>query len=80
MSIDDPRDQQLAIFEAAPMVQRSHACFVVVNLRDSTFEAHRDEPPLDAFANAINFYIKAPRFAQVIRNDWSWFWRYCLVK
>lgn len=62
------RDQQLAIFEAAQWFKDLTRAFVVVNLRDSTFEAHRDEPPLDAFANAINFYIRAPRFAQVIRK------------
>src|ERR1700731_2427943 len=26
------------------------------------------EPPLDAFANAISFYVQPPRFAQVIRG------------
>ena len=62
------RDQQLAIFEAAQWFKDLTRAFVIVNLRDSTFEAHRDEPPLDAFANAINFYIRAPRFAQVIRK------------
>jgi len=41
---------------------------VIVNLRDVTFETHRDEKPLDAFINAINFYIRPPRFAQVIRK------------
>jgi hypothetical protein len=39
-----------------------------VNLRDTTFEAHRDEPPLDAFINSINFYIQAPRFSRVIQR------------
>jgi hypothetical protein len=50
------------------MVKAITRALVLVNLRDSTFEAHRDEPPLDAFVNAINFYVKPPRFAQVIRK------------
>jgi GTPase SAR1 family protein len=62
------RDQQLAIFEAAQWFKELTKSLVLINLRDSTFEAHRDEAPLDAFINAINFYIKPPRFAQVIRK------------
>lgn len=62
------RDQQLAIFEAAQWFKDVTRALILVNLRDSTFEAHRDEPPLDAFANAINFYIRPPRFAQVIKK------------
>jgi GTPase SAR1 family protein len=62
------RDQQLAIFEAAQWFKELTKSLVLVNLRDSTFEAHREEPPLDAFINAINFYIRPPRFAQVIRK------------
>lgn len=62
------RDQQLAIFEAAQWFKDLTKSLVLINLRDSTFEAHRDEAPLDAFINAINFYIKPPRFAQVIRK------------
>jgi GTPase SAR1 family protein len=62
------RDLQLAIFEAAQWFKDLTRALVLINLRDSTFEAHRDEPPLDAFANAINFYIQPPRFAQVIRK------------
>ncbi|TYO65571.1 hypothetical protein FXV83_16705 [Bradyrhizobium hipponense] len=62
------RDQQLAIFEAAQWFKELTKSLVLVNLRDSTFEAHRDEAPLDAFINAINFYIRPPRFAQVIRK------------
>jgi GTPase SAR1 family protein len=62
------RDQQLAIFEAAQWFKDLTKSLVLINLRDSTFEAHRDEAPLDAFINAINFYIRPPRFAQVIRK------------
>jgi len=62
------RDVQLAIFEAAQWFKDLTRALVIVNLRDTTFEAHRDEPPLDAFINAVNFYIKAPRFATMIRK------------
>lgn len=62
------REQQLEIFEAAQWFKEISRALVLINLRDSTFEAHRFEPPLDAFVNAINFYITPPRFAQVIRK------------
>ncbi len=62
------REQQLKIFEAAQWFKNITRALVLVNLRDTTFEAHRDEPPLDAFINAINFYVKPPRFAQVIKK------------
>ncbi|MEW5421946.1 type I restriction enzyme HsdR N-terminal domain-containing protein [Amorphus sp. 3PC139-8] len=62
------RDLQLSIFEGAQWFKDLTRALVLVNLRDSTFAAHRDEPPLDAFVNAINFYVHPPRFAQVIRK------------
>jgi hypothetical protein len=62
------RDQQLEIFEAAQWFKDLTKSLVLINLCDSTFEANRDENPLDAFINAINFYIKPPRFAQVVRK------------
>jgi hypothetical protein len=62
------RDEQLAVFAAAQWFKNLTRALVIVNLRDSTFEAHRDEPPLDAFINALNFYIRPPRFAEVIRK------------
>lgn len=61
-------DRQLAIFESAQWFKNLTKSLVIVNLRDVTFETHRDEKPLDAFINSINFYIKPPRFAQVIRK------------
>jgi hypothetical protein len=61
-------DRQLAIFETAQWFKDLTKSLVIVNLRDVTFEAHREEKPLDAFINAINFYIRPPRFAQVIRK------------
>lgn len=60
--------KQIAIFESAQWFKNLTKSLVIVNLRDVTFEAHRDEKPFDAFINSINFYIRPPRFAQVIRK------------
>jgi GTPase SAR1 family protein len=62
------RDEQLAIFEAAQWLKELTRSLVIVNLRDTTFEAHRDQEPLDAFVNAVNFYVRPPRFAKVIEK------------
>lgn len=62
------RDLQLEIFEGAQWLKDITNALIIVNLRDTTFEAHRDEKPLDAFTHAVNFYISPPRFAAVIRK------------
>jgi hypothetical protein len=62
------RDVQLSIFEAAQWFKDLTRALVVVNMRDTTYIAHRDEKPLDAFKNAVNFYIRAPRFSLMIRK------------
>lgn len=62
------RDEQLEIFSAAQWFRDLTKSLILINLRDTTFEAHKNEPPLDAFSNAINFYIRPPRFSQVIRK------------
>lgn len=62
------RDLQLAIFAAAQWFKSVTRGLVIVNLRDTTFEAHRDEKPLDAFINAVNFYIRPPRFSLVLQK------------
>ena len=59
---------QLAIFEAAQWFKDLTHALVIVNLRDTTYLAHRDEKPLDAFKNAINFYIRPPRFSLMIKK------------
>jgi hypothetical protein len=62
------RDVQLAIFEAAQWFKDLTRALVIVNLRDTTYLAHRDEKPLDAFKNAVNFYIRPPRFSLMIKK------------
>jgi hypothetical protein len=62
------RDTQLAIFEAAQWFKDLTRALVIVNMRDTTYLAHRDEKPLDAFKNAVNFYIRSPRFSLMIKK------------
>jgi len=60
--------QQLHIFQAAQWFRNEIHAFALLTLRDVTFERFKDEPPLDAFAQISNFYIRPPRFALVLQK------------
>jgi hypothetical protein len=59
---------QLQIFQAAQWFRRETHAFTLLTLRDVTFERFKDQPPLDAFAQISNFYIRPPRFALVLQK------------
>lgn len=60
--------QQLQIFQAGQWFRRETHAFTLMTLRDVTFERFKDQPPLDAFAQISNFYIRPPRFALVLQK------------
>jgi hypothetical protein len=60
--------QQLRIFQAAQWFRTHTRSFALLTLRDVTFERFKGEPPLDAFAQISNFYIRPPRFALVLQK------------
>lgn len=60
--------QQLHIFQAAQWFRNETRAFALLTLRDVTFERFKNEPPLDAFAQISNFYIRPPRFALVLQK------------
>jgi len=60
--------QQLHIFQAAQWFRSETRAFALLTLRDVTFERFKGEPPLDAFAQISNFYIRPPRFALVLQK------------
>jgi hypothetical protein len=60
--------QQLHIFQAAQWFRSETKAFALLTLRDVTFERFKNEPPLDAFAQINNFYIRPPRFALVLQK------------
>ena len=62
------RDQQLAAFQAVQWFRHRNTCFSLLALRDETFDAYRDEPPLDAYLKPFAFRISAPRFVTVVRK------------
>lgn len=60
--------QQLRIFQAAQWFRSETRAFALLTLRDVTFERYKNEPPLDAFAQISNFYIRPPRFSLVLQK------------
>jgi hypothetical protein len=63
--------QQLKIFQAAQWFRNETRAFALLTLRDVTFERYKGEPPLDAFAQISNFYIRPPRFSLVLQKRLS---------
>ena len=63
--------QQLDIFQAAQWFRSESRAFALLTLRDVTFERYKSEPPLDAFAQISNFYIRPPRFSLVLQKRLS---------
>jgi hypothetical protein len=63
--------QQLELFQAAQWFRSEARAFALLTLRDVTFERYRGEPPLDAFAQISNFYIRPPRFSLVLQKRLS---------
>lgn len=61
-------NQQLKIFQAAQWFRKETGAFALLTLRDVTFEHFKSEPPLDAFAQINNFYIRPPRFSLVLQK------------
>src|SRR5205085_11936998 len=64
-------NQQLRIFQAVQWFRSETRAFALLTLRDTTFDHHKNEPPLDAFAQLNNFYIRPPRFSLVLQKRLS---------
>ena len=62
------RESQVRIFEAAQWFVGLTGAFCIVALRETTWERHKAEPPLDTLQNATHFYIAPPRFYDVVEK------------
>lgn len=59
---------QLAAFQTALWFMEQTRCLVILQLRDSTFEAYKNEPPLDTYRTGQVFHISPPRFVDVVKR------------
>ena len=59
---------QLAAFQLTLwFMQLTHA-FVIVQMRDETYERFKDRPPLDTYRSGVVFHISPPRFVDVVKR------------
>jgi hypothetical protein len=59
---------QLTAFEAALWFMDQTRALVILQMRDSTFEAFKNEPPLDTYRSGQIFHISPPRFIDVVKR------------
>jgi len=60
------RDDQLLMFDVAKWLQKACKCLVFLPIRDTTYDHHRKEPPLDTVIKDLVFRIDAPLFMDVL--------------
>lgn len=60
------RDLQLLMFEVARWLQSELRALIILPIRDTTYEIHKEEPPLDAALKDLIFKIEPPIFQHVL--------------
>lgn len=66
----DKRDTkaQLDAFQLTLWAMAKTRAFVILQMRDETFERFKGQPPLDTYRSAITFHIAPPRFIDVVKK------------
>ena len=59
---------QLDIFQLALWFMAQTKAFIILQMRDETYERFKFKPPLDTFRSGIAFHISPPRFIDVVRK------------
>lgn len=59
---------QLDAFQLALWFMHKTRSFVILQMRDETYERYKDQPPLDTFRTGITFHITPPRFLDVVKK------------
>lgn len=60
------RDEQLGCFQIARWLQSEIRCLVILPIRDVTYHACKDRPPLDTTIKDLVFRIDPPPFSKVL--------------
>jgi len=61
-------EAQLAAFETALWFMDQTRSLIILQMRDSTFEAYKNKPPLDTYRTGKIFHISPPRFIDVVKR------------
>jgi len=59
---------QLDAFQLALWFMHKTRSFVILQMRDETYERYKNQPPLDTFRTGITFHITPPRFLDVVKK------------
>jgi hypothetical protein len=59
---------QLDAFQLALWFMHKTRAFVILQMRDETYERYKNQPPLDTFRTGITFHITPPRFLDVVKK------------
>ncbi len=59
---------QLDAFQLALWFMERTKAFVILQMRDETYERYKNKQPLDTFRAGITFHIVAPRFVDVVKR------------
>jgi hypothetical protein len=59
---------QLAAFQLTLWFMHLTRAFVVLQMRDETYERYKDKPPLDTYRTGVIFHISPPRFVDVVKR------------
>ena len=61
-------ENQLAAFQLALWFLNESSAFVMLQMRDETYERYKERPPLDTFRSGVSFHITPPRFLDVVKR------------
>ena len=61
-------DEQLKIFQLAMWMKAETKAFIIIQMRDVTFEQYKNQPPLDTYKTGPVFHITPPKFVDVVKK------------
>ena len=61
-------ENQLAAFSLSLWFMDQSKAFVILQMRDETYERFKDKPPLDTYRSGVVFHISPPRFLDVVKR------------
>ena len=61
-------DGQLKAFSLGLWLMNETRAFVVLQMRDQTYERFKNQKPLDTYRTGIAFHITPPRFIDVVKK------------
>jgi hypothetical protein len=61
-------NNQLSAFQLTLWFMQVTHAFVILQMRDETYERFKDKPPLDTYRSGVVFHISPPRFVDVVKR------------